>query len=95
MPSRTREERRRTDAVRRAMEAVPVSRRELARRSGLSHTTLNRIARGEQVASAANERAVWEAIRQVREACSGAMGLLLRGPSPATRRSPRSVPPGR
>lgn len=79
------EERRRTDAVRIALERVPVSRREIARRAGLSHTTLNRIAAGEQSASPSNERAVYDAIKQVRQTCSEAMDLLLRGPSPATR----------
>lgn len=34
----------RTEAVRHAIEAIPVSRREIARRAGLAHTTLNRIA---------------------------------------------------
>ena len=34
----------RTEAVRRALEALPMSRREIARRAGLAHTTLNRIA---------------------------------------------------
>jgi len=34
-------------ALRRALEEAPVSRRELARRAGLSHATLNRIASGE------------------------------------------------
>lgn len=67
------------------MEAVPVSRRELARRAGLSHTTLNRIAGGDRIASPANERAVYDAIKEVRETCNEAMDLLLRGPSPATR----------
>lgn len=81
----TDEEKRRTAAVRRALETVPVSRREIARRAGLSHTTLNRIAGGEQTASPSNERAVHDAVKQVRETCNEAMDLLLRGPSPATR----------
>lgn len=34
-------------AVRKALEASPISRRELARRVGVSHATLNRIASGE------------------------------------------------
>lgn len=85
MARRTQEEQRRTDAVRRALETVPVSRREIARRAGLSHTALNRIAAGEQTASPSNERAVYDAIKQVRETCNDAMDLLLRGPSPATR----------
>jgi transcriptional regulator with XRE-family HTH domain len=85
MARRTDEEQRRTDAVRRALDAVPVSRREIARRAGLSHTTLNRIAGGERTASPSNERAVYDAIKQVRETCNVAMDLLLRGPSPATR----------
>lgn len=76
---------RRSRAVREAMEMVPVSRRELARRADISHTTLNRVAGGEQTASPAQERAVFNAIREVRESCSEAMGLLLRGPSPRTR----------
>lgn len=79
------EARRRTEAVRRALDAVPVSRREIARRTGLSHTTLNRIAAGDHTASPSNERAVFDAIKQIRETCSEAMDLLLRGPSPATR----------
>ncbi len=78
-------DRRRTRAVRKAMEMVPVSRRELARRTGLSHTTLNRIANGERTASPANERAVFNALRDVRESCNQAMDLLLRVPSPTTR----------
>lgn len=80
-------DRRRTRAVRRAMEMVPVSRRELARRTGLSHTTLNRVANGERTASPANERAVFNALREVRESCNEAMDLLLRVPSPTTRGS--------
>lgn len=83
----TDEEQRRTDAVRRALDAVPVSRRELARRADLSHTTLNRIAAGERAASPSNERAVYDAIKQIRETCNEAMDPLLRGPSPATRGS--------
>ena len=78
-------DRRRSRAVREAMEMVPVSRRELARRAGLSHTTLNRVASGEQMASPDQERAVFNALRDVRDSCSEAMGLLLRGPSPSTR----------
>lgn len=78
-------DRRRTRAVRKAMEMVPVSRRELARRAGLSHTTLNRVASGERPASPANERAVFNALRDVRESCNQAMDLLLRAPSPTTR----------
>lgn len=78
-------DRRRTRAVRKAMEMVPVSRRELARRTGLSHTTLNRIANGERTASPANERVVFNALRDVRESCNQAMDLLLRVPSPTTR----------
>lgn len=41
-----------TEAVREAMEHLPVSRRELARRSEVSHTTLNAIANGDQPATA-------------------------------------------
>lgn len=92
MARRTDEERRRTEAVRKALEAVPVSRREIARRAGLSHTTLNRIAAGEQSASPPTERAVHDAIKQVRWTCSEAMDLLLRGPSPATRGGAGGVP---
>lgn len=40
-----------TEAVRRAVHALPVSRRELARRAGLAHTTLNRIANDQQRAT--------------------------------------------
>lgn len=77
-------DRRRTEAVRTAMRMAPVSRRELARRAGLSHTTLNRVANGDKLASPGDERAVFNAIREVRETCTEAMDLLLRGPSPRT-----------
>lgn len=51
-----------SEALREAMEAVPVSRRELARRAGLSHTTLNAIASGQQQATASIVEAVGSAI---------------------------------
>lgn len=68
---------RRTEAVQQAMEMVPVSRRKLARRADLSHTTLNRIASGEQVASLGILLDVYGAIKEMREACDEAMQILL------------------
>lgn len=53
---------RRTDAVRRALEALPVSRREIARRAEVAHTTLNRIAGGEGGASRDVAEAVADAL---------------------------------
>lgn len=74
----------RTDAVRQAMEAVPVSRRELARRAGLAHTTLNRIAQREGRASREVAKAVAAALADVSTAAGDARDAVLaaldRGP---------------
>lgn len=54
-----------SQAVREAMEAVPVSRRELARRAGLSHTTLNDIANGRQRATPSVVESLVEALTNI------------------------------
>lgn len=70
----------RTEAVREALEALPVSRREIARRAGLAHTTLNRIASGDGRATADVARAVADALDglegEVAEARDGVRAAL-------------------
>lgn len=67
----------RDEAMRKAIEMVPVSRRELARRAGVSHSTLNRIVNGAQRASLDNTLDVYRALKEVREVCDEAMQRLL------------------
>lgn len=55
----------RNAAIRRALEGSPVSRREVARRADISHTTLNRIVSGEQRATAETSRAIAAALREI------------------------------
>lgn len=65
------------EAVRRALEALPVSRREVARRADLSHTTLNRIVTGDQRATPSQARAVAAALRELARECEqGAAGII-------------------
>lgn len=66
----------RTRAVRRAMEMVPVSRRELARRAGLAHTTLNRIAQGTGSATPMTARAVRRGLESVQGDVTEATELI-------------------
>jgi len=51
-----------TEAAQKAMDTVPVSRRELARRAGVSHWTLNAVASGQLPASAATVLGLTEAV---------------------------------
>lgn len=51
-----------TRAVRQSIMRMPVSLRELARRSGTSHVHLSRIVSGERRATAASARAIAEAL---------------------------------
>ena len=59
----------RSEALRRALEVAPVSRREVSRRAGVSHSTLNRIAANRQRVTAAQAIAVAEALREIGELC--------------------------
>lgn len=67
----------RTEAVREAMEAVPVSRREIARRAELAHTTLNRIAQGEGRATVRVAAAVARALDALAGEVAGARDAVL------------------
>ncbi len=63
----------RSEAIRKALDGAPVSRREVARRAGVSHSTLNRIVSGEQKATDALADAIADALRSIgRESCKGA-----------------------
>lgn len=66
-----------TEAVRQAIEALPMSRREIARRAGLAHTTLNRIAHGQQRATPEIARAVAGALEEVADKVGSAGDRIL------------------
>lgn len=65
-----------TAAVGDAIEHVPISRRELARRSGLAHTTLNRIAHGQQRATVEIAEALAAALDEVAGAAGRARDAI-------------------